>query len=153
MIGQGRKRVVLVLAAFVALAVGGCGGGDSTSALTKAQFIKQADAICKKADETQLNELGRVEQELTGNAASRKNQERLVTEGGLPPIQEEAEEIAALGAPSGDEDQVDAIVEAIEAGVVEGGEDPEKLESAFAEADRLAKAYGFKEKEGCEETL
>ena len=66
-----------------------------------------------------------------------------------PAIQRQAEEIDALGAPSGDEEEVEAIVEALEAGAEEAEEDPGtivegKTSGPFAEANKLAGEYGFK---------
>lgn len=139
----------------LALLLAGCGGGDDTTSLTKSQFIKQADAICKKADEEQVADLARVEKELTGQTkgpnATDENQEKLIVDGGMPAVQKQAEEIAALGAPEGSEDEVDAIVTATEEGVVKAEEDPlGPLENFFAEADKLSKAFGLEE---CAETL
>ena len=50
------KASLAVLAVLVALAalVAGCGDGDdsdTTATLTKAEFIKQGDRICEKAEE------------------------------------------------------------------------------------------------------
>jgi len=143
--------LLLVLVAF------GCGGGDdsavTTSSLSKAQFIKQANAICEQADEDQFAGMAKVEKEVSGNIESQANEEEMVISGALPPIQREAEEIAALGAPSGDEEDVEALVVAIEGAVEEAEEDPiQGLEKAFNEPDRLAAKYGFK-RSGCGETL
>jgi len=46
-----RKRACTNIAAFAtALAVGGCGGSGSSSALTHTQLVSQAEAICQRID-------------------------------------------------------------------------------------------------------
>ena len=155
------KRLIAVLAAVFAMAIitAGCGssgdsstGGDSsTASLTKPEFIKQADAICEEGNEsieTEANEFAD-ENGIDTEKPTTEEQEEVVTEVVAPAIQQQAEDIDALGAPSGDEEKVEAIVEAVEAGadeieatpstVVEG-----KGESPFEEANELANEYGLK---------
>lgn len=127
--------MALISAALMLVAVG-CGGGDdsTTSSLTKAQFIKQADAICKKADAARLKALS----ETTGSQLE-------VLSAAMQPIQKQAEEIAALGAPSGDDEEIDAIVTEMEKGVEQaekGGN--ANIEKAFVKVDQLSGQYGFK---------
>ena len=155
-----RQRLLKILgislgvAGLAAIAVGCGGGGDSTTVvLTKSQFIKQADAICEHADaeqEATLQAYAKEHPESVGNKAleSKSVQEDLVLVVGLPPLQAEAEEIGALGAPQGDADQVKAIVVGMEKAVAEGEEDPLSMTAEtggpFAPVNKLAKAYGLK---------
>ena len=44
-----RYGCAVAIALVAAGAGAGCGGDDDEKALTKAEFIKQGDAICKKA--------------------------------------------------------------------------------------------------------
>jgi hypothetical protein len=129
-------RIATALAATfaIALILAGCGGSDSTaSSLTKAQFIKQADAICAKTDKAVL---AAISEAGVG--------ERKVLIAGLQPVQKEAEEISALGAPSGDEEAIAAIVAGIEAAVrkAENTSLP-AAKGAFAKVDALSAKYGF----------
>ena len=66
----------------------------------------------------------------------------------LSPVRNEIDELAALGAPSGEEEQVEAIVDALEKALEEAEADPAALSSGnaknpFAAAGKLAEQYGF----------
>ena len=138
----------VIVALVVISAIGlGCGGGTET--LSKAQFIKQADAACNKADQGQLTAMTRVP--ISGNRYSRANEEKVIVDGALPPVQVEAEEIAELGSPAGDEKEVAAIVKGIEDGVAKAEKDPlHGLAKAFVEVGKRAAKYGLK---ACAEPL
>lgn len=150
------KRLLAALAGAVAIAVvaAGCGSGDddsTTATLTKAQFIKRGDAICKKGDQEIEDgfESFAEEKNLPDNKEPTKAQlteavETIV----LPSIQSQSEALRDLPAPSGDEDQVSAMLDAVEEAVEEGEEDPAALISSkadpFNEANELASEYGLK---------
>ncbi|MDX6622181.1 MAG: hypothetical protein QOE75_113 [Solirubrobacterales bacterium] len=147
------------LSAIVVLLVGcgGDGGGDPTAdsslsdteapALSKAEFIERGDEICKRTDRRQAARY-KVYRAENGEDTSKQGQEALVTEIGLPTIREEIEELRALGAPAGDEQAVEAILDAAEAAADEAEADPgsvlETSASPFDEVDAMAEAYGFK---------
>ncbi len=116
--------------------------------MTKVQFIKQADRICSKTDEAQLEAIARVENDTTKKSPAER--EAAIAIAGLQLVQEEAEQISALGAPSGDEEQVAVIVKGIEEGVVKAEQNPAKAEAAFAEVGELAEGFGMKD---CSEPL
>lgn len=152
---NGRLMQLSVAVATVAFLVVGCGGGDDETALTKAQFIKQADAICKKADVVQGKALVKLEEEKKMEDRPKAEQGELTTTVGLEPMLEEAEGIAELPAPEGDEAEIEAIVSAIEAGVKRARSEPDVFVSQegpdyFAEADKLARKYGMK---ACSEVI
>jgi hypothetical protein len=149
---------VLVAVLGIALVVAGCGGADSGAVaitanpdLTKAELIKQGDAICEKTDKLQESGLKAYTQKNPEAESNKAGQSKMVIAVGLPPIQTEAEELAALGAPSGDEDKVAAIVEGIEGAVEKSEEDPASLlggaqgaQNHFTAVGKLAAEYGFK---------
>ena len=133
----------------------GCGSSDSSPPLTKAEFIKQGDAICRKADKEQ--EIGVAtypKKHSSINLNSEEGEETMVLKVGLPPIMTAAEELEELEPPSGDEAKIDAIIVGLRQGVEEGRKDPiaitEGTSNPFSRADRLAAAYGFKD---CSEAL
>src|SRR5262245_59616559 len=100
------RSILLFVAVAAFVTVLGCGGGDdgeTVPALSKAEFIKKADAICKKADEQQINEMARAEKEIPGDFNDRERQFEIVLQGALPPVEREAEQISELGIPTGDE--------------------------------------------------
>ncbi|MGB7684552.1 MAG: hypothetical protein WBL45_02070 [Solirubrobacterales bacterium] len=167
------KRFIATLAGALAVVVlvAGCGGGsDSESssadtstpaetsapdsngapALTKAEFIKQGDEICAGVS-------GKIAQSLdeymTENGISEtegpteEQEEGLVSEAVLPEYQLVAEELGALGAPEGEEEQVAEIVTGMEEVVAEGEEDPASVigtDDPFADVNAKAVAFGFK---------
>jgi len=129
---------VVLLGAF------GCGGSDSP---TKAEFVKQADAICAETDKTQRVGLADYQQENPGSESNEAGQSKAIVEVGLPPIRQEAEELAALEAPSGDEEKIEALVTEIEKAIEKSEADPTLLlgaENPFDQATKLATEYGFK---------
>lgn len=146
---RGLKVTLIALVVLLAALVGfGCGGDDSSSgsALTKAEFIKQADGVCKKGEARIEAEAGKYEKE--NEIATEAQQEELISEVVVPGIQAQAEEIAALGAPEGDEEKIEAMVEAVESGAAELEANPlagMEGKSPLGEASKIAGAYGLKE--------
>ena len=142
-------------AAVLAMLIAGCGGGDETTdetvTLTKTEFIKQGDAICKEGNE----EIEKGFEEFAQENDIPQNQEPSKEQGAeivetviLPNIQEQSEEIRELGAPEGDEEQVDELLDSLEDAVAAGEDDPESLfeddSDPFGEVNQLATDYGFK---------
>jgi hypothetical protein len=134
-----------VLALLVVAA--GCGSDGDDSSLTKAEFVKQADAICARQDGKKNKALEKAFGEgAQGNP--QKAQEKIIADVALPPIAEMSEELADLGGPSGEEEKAEEMVEAFE-------EEVEKIEADipgtvagkvgnFDKASKLAKDFGMK---------
>ena len=148
------KALLAAVAVLVALAalVAGCGGGgdttDETVTLTKAEFIKQGDAICKEANEENEAEAEEFAEEngFTLEKASKEQLEEAVGEVLVPSLNRQTEELDALGAPEGDEDEVEAIIVSVEDAADEIEDDPGLVfeEKTLEKPNKLAKAYGFK---------
>jgi hypothetical protein len=145
---------IAISVAALAAAAAGCGGGDDTSgtsaALTKAEFIKQADAICAKGNEAIEGEVEEFVQDnnIDTEKPTTKQQEEVIADVVAPATRQQIEEIAELGAPSGDEGQIEAMVESVETGTEELEDQPEQLleeKNPLAEGSKLARAYGLKE--------
>ena len=152
------KRIIGLLTAVmaVALIVAGCGSGDdstdeSTASLTKAEFLKQGNAICAAGNKEINTEFEKFFKE---NEFSKKKQptqaqlEEAAEEIAIPSIRKQIDGVRALGAPSGEEEQVNEIVDTAEEALEEGEEDPAALVSEengnlFAKANKLANAYGL----------
>jgi hypothetical protein len=149
------KAFLSAIAVLVALAalVAGCGGGDETTdsatvTLTKTEFIKQGDAICKEANEeneTEAEEFAE-ENDFTLEKASKDQLEEAVAEVLVPSLNQQVEELDALGAPKGDEDQVEEIIVSLEDATGEIEDDPSLVfeEKTLEKPNQLAEAYGFK---------
>lgn len=156
------KRALVALLACLAVAAvaAGCGGGDDTtsgggetsadsgSAPTKAAFVKEADAICttsEKESEAEFEEFSK-EHELGEGAPSKAQELEIAEQIVIPTIAKQQEEIAALTPPSGDEEEVEEIVDTLGEEIEAAEEDPRSaLESGtFADASRMARDYGMK---------
>lgn len=147
----------VLLTAAILVVVAGCGGTDSTAAInspskssgiTKAELIKRGDAICRKTDTVQ-KEAFAAYNEKHGEATTSKELEKALVKSALPPIEAEIEELAALGAPRGDELQINAIVAGFEKALKGAEKHPDTLlgtdEGEFAQPDKRAGTYGFKD--------
>jgi hypothetical protein len=148
------KALLAALAVLVALAVvvAGCGSDDETTdetvTLTKAEFIKQGDAICKKgndASEKEAEEFAE-ENDFTLEKASDEQLEEAVSEVLVANLNGQLDELEALGAPEGDEEQVEEIIESLEGAVEEIEDDPGVVfdGEVLKEPGELAQDYGFK---------
>lgn len=139
-------------AAVLVMLVAGCGGDDETTeetvTLTKTEFIKQGDAICKKGNDQSEKEAEEFAEEngFTLEKASDEQLEEAVAEVLVPNLNQQAEEIDALGAPEGDEEQVEEIIVSLEGAADEIEDDPKIVfdGEVLKEPSELAEDYGFK---------
>lgn len=139
------KLCALASGLVIAVGVAGCGGGDNstTAAPTKDEFITQADAICKQGDE-ELQAAGR--DLAAGGKPSDEEVNQFISDTLVPNLENQAEKLRALGAPEGDEAQVNAIVDGLDKAVEEVKADPTGLASggvSFGEVNKLAQDYGL----------
>lgn len=140
-----------VAAVVLAALIAGCGGGDETSdetvTLTKAEFIKQGDAICKEGNEQSEEEAEEFaeENDFTLEKASDEQLEEAVSEVLVPNLNRQAEELGALGAPEGDEERVEEIVASLEGAAEEIEDEPGIVfdGEVLEEPSELADDYGF----------
>jgi hypothetical protein len=148
--------IALIAVLTIASLAAGCGGDDetATASLTKAEFVKRADAICDKGNErfqtlyekyVRAHENDAPEIEPGGKRTLAQSTE--ITERALAPVvKQEVDEIRALGAPSGDGRRVAEILDAIEDGLKKVEEDPTVVgntEEEFSKPHELATEYGL----------
>jgi hypothetical protein len=119
------------------------------TAPTKAAFIKEADGICGKADAAMSEEITEFAEEknipITKEEPSEDQQTEIFESVVLPNIAKQAEDIAALTPPEGEEETVEDITDTLSKEVEEAEEDPSNLsEDTLKGATEKAHAYGFK---------
>jgi len=151
-------KAFLVLAATLAVVVvaGGCGGASAdeitvqTGSLSKAEFIKRANAICEAVRSRFLREyVALYEQKkpkLTGAAPGVWLSE--VVDAVLLPNYEQRmiDEISALGAPASEEKEVASFLNSLQQRLDEVHQNPVELTKSpypFAKPARVAKKYGL----------
>ncbi len=153
------KRLIALLAGVMAIAIvaAGCGSSsdDTTDVvvLTKTEFIKQGDAICKKGSESLSQEAEDFadENNIDTEKPTKAQQEEVIETVVGPALQTQADELSELGAPDGEEDKTTAIVDALEAGAEELEDNPGSLleesngKGPLDKANELATEFGFKE--------
>ena len=119
----------------------------ASGATDRADFIAAADAICTETAE-QIN-ADTLKLFPEGAAANEKQLGRLFAEVTIPALDEQYEEIAALPVPEGDEDEVEAIIDAADQAIAESEEDPASLlvlqgaETPFSDVNQLSADYGL----------
>lgn len=137
----------ILLLVFALALLAGCGGDDEESSLTKAQFVQQGDAICKKQNKKKDADLTKAfrEFEKKGKSSGGNAEEELIADVALPPIAEMTEELADLGLPQEQEELAGKFISEMEKAVAEVEEDPSRaLEGEpFEGAKENATKLGF----------
>jgi hypothetical protein len=151
------KRVIALLAALAALALigAGCGGGsdstETTSSLTKAEFVKKGNAICAKGNEEieeGFEKFGKEHDFSEKKEPSKPELEEAVETVLIPRIRKQVEDIRALGTPAEGGAEAEAILDAAEEALEKGEEDPtlflkEENGGPFAKANKLSREFGL----------
>jgi hypothetical protein len=122
---------VAVGAVMLALAVG-CGGGDDpTTEVTKAEFTKQANAICDEAKATRKPALDNLNKELqqiakvrqVSEKMLRKVADKMIHETMVPSLEDQLRHLEELGSPVADEATVSKMLQNLSDGTDEMEED------------------------------
>ncbi len=145
------KGILTLIAAamVIALVVAGCGSDDgtTTASISKAQFLKEGNAICTAGNEEINSEFEKFakENKLTQNKEPTDAQfEEAAEDFLLPSVSRQIEEVRALGAPEGEEDAVNAFLDSAEAEVEKIENDPSLISgNVFVGVNKEAKALGL----------
>lgn len=145
-----RSAAPLTATAVVLLVWAGCGGGESTAALSKPQFLKKANAICARKTAAMGKGDAAFWKRHGGGSAhpSEALENELQIKVILPVREEELRQIRSLGLPRGDEQRVEEILTAWEEGVEKAEEDPRSMraggpEFAFYKTYSMGIDYGL----------
>jgi len=147
-----------MLAAGAVLA--GCGSDSSSGAsatdevaapLSKAEFVKQASAICEqglKKKDAAVSVALKEQAEQAQSAPTAQETAKLIEETVLPAYSKTVDQLSQLGAPKADEAEIEKMMGEFEAAVKTLEADPTKANenNPFTSADKAAEAYGIK---GC----
>ncbi len=143
-------RSVGAVALAVLVIFSGCGGSDEeststaavtvkASSITKAQFVKQANAICGNG----TSRIAKVVQKAIVGDAGIEPVEKAV----VPMVNQFVVEIKALGAPEGDEAKVEELLSALQEEADEVEQTPsssmEEFAKRFKKSGNLARSYGL----------
>lgn len=140
-----------------AAAAGEEGGSESTpsapeaaeSSLTRAQFVKKANALCSGERSESFQELTSFAQRHAKEGKPERTLLKdMVREAILPRIERELRKLAELGAPAGDEEEVQEFLTAEyeaykRALALEEPKTLQQVEHLFAKAGAMARAYGI----------
>jgi ribonuclease D len=151
----GRSRSLAALVGL-GLVVAGCGSSSSSTsstaaapALTKAEYVKQGNAICKasKAERQAAFTAYAKAHHLNNNSAPTNAQAaQLATTVLIPSIQATISAIKALVPPNSDQAQVTAMLAASHQDLDRAKQDPAQMVTSggqFAHSGKLLHAYGL----------
>jgi len=146
-----KQWIALLAGALVIALVVGCGdsseGETNAKSLAKPVYVKKVTAICEKTNKQVKVGF----EEFTADQGSAAfedldSMEEYLDTFMIPAKQQEIEELQALGAPVGDEEETEAIIEGFEEGIEAAEDDPERAVQStfgvFARANDLANDYG-----------
>jgi hypothetical protein len=130
--------------AVAAIGLAACGSDDDE--LTKAEFLKQGNAICRD---------GNKEIDAAADKAFSSDQrpsnaelEKFAEDTLIPSVEGQIDDLRDLTPPSADEDQVNAILDEADTALDETKADPAIVASnqdPFKKANQLAESYGLTE--------
>lgn len=124
-------------------------GTQEAAPKSKAEFVATANALCekqRKQSQAKLSEIFKGSQGAEQPSSQQTGMRRIADEAVAPAMEAEAEGLRTLGAPAGDEKQVEAIVAALDQVAAEAREDPKAFvmnPNAMKKAETIARTYGL----------
>lgn len=134
------KKTALALTACAALTLAACGGEET---LSKAEFTKQANAICASM-EKKMEAAG--EKAATGNpGATMDDMMKDVVEAAVPVLEDTVTKLRALAAPEDLQDDFDAMLDEVASTTDKIEKDPKVLmdDATFEDANKKATDLGL----------
>lgn len=129
---------------------GGCGGGEEeaeSAPLTKAQFVKEAEAICAESLKAREERIASWEEEGSADGMKGAALIRAMGEAVAPSLRREAEELKTLAPPANDEAEVTRMIEAL-SDAVEALEEGDS-KGAYRDIPRLERELASYGLDGC----
>ncbi|CAN5542062.1 hypothetical protein BH20ACT19_BH20ACT19_12990 [soil metagenome] len=145
-----RKYACATVIALLATGAGAGCGGDEEEPLSKAEYIKQGDAICEKFGDMIDKEAEEAFADLGPDEEPSEEQlTTFVEDIAKPNVEDQLSELRDLPAPEADEDELNGVYDDVETALAKIEDDPlvilEEGEDPFEEPNDAARAYGFKE--------
>lgn len=148
--------LVLMATLVVGVCAAGCGSSsnststETTAAISKAEFVAKGNAVCVKGEKAQEAEINAYFKEhgLKNKKPSKAQEAELVETVLVPNIQSQINGVKALGAPSGEEQQVSSALELSQQTLEKIEANPELAfgkKDTFAAAGKQLHALGLKE--------
>lgn len=134
------------------------GSGDNETGISKKQFIRKAEAICYDVGGKQNVEISALAKNPNGDPRAifeelTERADEVIPDIVAPSYREEIDRIRALGYPTGDEEEIEAMLAALEEVMQRAEANPDDFAQSntvegepgnpFQRADDLARAYGF----------
>lgn len=154
---NGRLTTILTATAAAAMIAVGCGSDDDatsgsaegdSSSLSKETFVKRASAACSRPRESSLERVAAYQAQHRPDGLPKAELNRRAFRAGLLlTIEAEVAALRKLGAPAGDEEEIEAIITALQAALGEAKEGNRKsfdqVEDYFAGTDKMLQEYGL----------
>ena len=150
-----RRLAGAAITMLVAGVAAGCGGDDTDApakrdALTKAEFVERADALCAAADRRIEAEAAKLRSSAkkTGTLPSR-TVVRFLEQSSIPAYERMLLGLRDLTPPKSDEQRVDGFVASVAGAIDAVKQNPQKYArrttaDPFDDANKRARAYGLK---------
>jgi hypothetical protein len=152
-----RRRLICGLAVTAPLIIGicvaGCGSSSSTTtettaAISKAEFLAKGNAICVKGERAQEAEINAYVKKhgLENKKPTKAEQAEMVETVFAPNIQSQIDAVTALGAPSGEEQQVESAIKISQQALDKAKSNPSSFfnnENLFVAAGKQLHALGL----------
>lgn len=143
---RGKTTIAIACLLSSCLLAAGCGGGDDEASISKAEFVKQANALCAASQKKMQREVAASIKEAFGKKSSgapAPSTEEVVSKR----FQEQIDGIEDLNAPSNYEQQAEEVVAAMQRVADEAEESPaqfrRKAPVLYATSQRTAEKYGL----------
>jgi hypothetical protein len=145
MVKKGAIGSILGLVLLAALSAAGCGGGGGET-VTKSDFVRQGNAICGKWQQARTKNFSEVNQKFKPPLTQAKREKAVLFI--LAPYEDAMEGLKELDPPAGEEEKVEAIIDALDKAWAQAQADPSALISsgvAFKKSNELLEDYGLDE--------
>ncbi|HEV2858409.1 MAG TPA: hypothetical protein VGW80_08410 [Solirubrobacterales bacterium] len=140
-------RYLAVAGILLLLALAGCGGSDegatagTAATLSKAEFLKKANAICERGTDRIDAAYGRAGEHVPKGAENEDFMNEAAARIVIPVRREELRKIRALGLPAGNEETIEAFLVALKEGIERGERNHPSLRASGGASYAFEKAY------------